>query len=142
MRFKFFILLYLVAQFGHAQFTGGEGDGFYSKNHSGNLNGEQLFVFHGGYSDGFDSQIRGAFLNSNGDCASGILVQIDDDPILDGTYGAGNELKSKGKVRSGSDVTFNAANSILLEPGFIAENNTLFQAFLQACLTASINFQC
>jgi hypothetical protein len=73
MRFRFFILLFLVAQFGHAQFTGGEGDGFYSKNHSGNLNGEQLFVFHGGYSDGFDSQIRGVFLNSNGDCASGIL---------------------------------------------------------------------
>ena len=49
-------------------------------------------------------------------------------------------LKVKAKYRSGSDVTFNAANSILLEPGFIAENNTLFQAFLQACLTAPINF--
>ncbi|AWV98166.1 3-coathanger stack domain-containing protein [Arcticibacterium luteifluviistationis] len=121
-------------------FSGGHGDGFENNIHSGNLNGEVLFVFHGGDSDGFDSQMRGAFLNSNGDCAEGILLQIDDYPIISGVYEARNELKSKGKVTSGSSVTFNASNSILLEPGFIAENNTLFYAILKECLTAPINY--
>ncbi|MEN0049655.1 MAG: 3-coathanger stack domain-containing protein, partial [Bacteroidota bacterium] len=70
------------------------------------------------------------------------MLTIDGDPmnndIIDtGTYQASNTITSTGRVTSGSDVTFEAGQSITLSPDFVAENGSTFTARIQACASAS-----
>lgn len=121
-------------------FNGSSGDGFDTKLVSAYLSGEQTIVYIGGMGDGFTMGSRGAFLSVNGPCVEALIKQIDLDPIASGNYEAGSQLLSKGKVRANYNVNFNAGKSIVLQPGFLAENNALFTAIIKNCLTNPVNY--
>lgn len=61
-------------------------------------------------------------------------LTINENPIPVGSYQAGNMLNSGGKVASSTYVNFFAFGSILLEPGFKAENGAVFSANTSVCL--------
>jgi len=58
-------------------------------------------------------------------------------PIASGLYQAQNTITSTGRVESGSNVTFEAGQSITLMAGFVAESGSTFTARIQACQPAN-----
>lgn len=61
-------------------------------------------------------------------------LTVHDNPIMNGNYQAGSSLNSGGNVVSPSHINFYAFGFILLEPGFKAENGTVFSAKTSVCL--------
>jgi len=55
------------------------------------------------------------------------------------TYKAQNTITSTGVVASPTTVTFEAGQSIILSPDFMAENGSTFTARIQACMPAADN---
>ena len=67
-----------------------------------------------------------------GDCLSEAL-QINDTPIPSDTYATSTTVMSSGTVAAGSTVTFQAGQSITLQPGFHAEAGSAFVARISDC---------
>jgi len=67
--------------------------------------------------------------------ASGCPVTLDitDTPINSGIYEASQSITSTGTVATGRNVTFQAGNSIILNPNFLADTNSIFLAQIQDC---------
>ncbi|MEM9850272.1 MAG: zinc metalloprotease, partial [Bacteroidota bacterium] len=70
------------------------------------------------------------------DCPSNLMVN--ETPITEPLYSATNTITSAGTVASGSNVTFEAGQSITLKENFVAENGSTFTARIQAC-TSNLN---
>ena len=65
------------------------------------------------------------------------VLEINNSSIPSNTYTAGDIITSTGTVASGSDVTFDATNSITLQSGFHAVTGSQFLAKIGGC-TASV----
>lgn len=73
-----------------------------------------------------------AVCGNGGDCDGATLSNFTD-PVPSGTYKASNNIISDDVVATGSVVTFQAANSIMLQPGFHAQAESSFTAIIQDC---------
>ncbi len=60
-----------------------------------------------------------------------LILSVNDDPIVDGTYIADQELNSTGIVDPNSDVIFKAGTNVLLKDGFKASH--YFKATIEGC---------
>ena len=61
------------------------------------------------------------------------IIIIDDNPIYDNVYHAGNRLLSKGVVPQNGNVRFKAGQEIELNPGFEVSGASIFEATIEAC---------
>ncbi|MEM1325350.1 MAG: 3-coathanger stack domain-containing protein [Bacteroidota bacterium] len=68
--------------------------------------------------------------NEIGSCENTLAIN---DLITDGVYSAANTLTSSATILSGSTVTFEAGQAIILKAGFVAEAGADFLAHIQAC---------
>ena len=76
---------------------------------------------------------RSNLLNTQGsDCSEEDLV-INDNPIAANTYATNKTITSSGTVAANSTVTFSAAQSITLQPGFHAVAESDFRAEIDTC---------
>jgi hypothetical protein len=116
-------------------YTGGNGDGTDRAQTSMVINGEPLAMYNGGIGDGQDKALVASTLSEF--CQ--LISQIDDDPIISGIYRAGQQISSKGKVRTGYNVFFQSGNTILLQSDFEVEINALFEILIESCISSPIN---
>jgi len=61
------------------------------------------------------------------------VIDVNSQPIPDGTYQAANEVNSTGTVPVGGNVSFKAAQTILLDNDFTIESNAEFSAEIRDC---------
>ena len=63
-------------------------------------------------------------------------MEIDNTPVTADTYHAIQEIKSAGRVDTGTNVIFRAGNEILLEAGFEVATDAEFLAEIEPCANA------
>ncbi|MCB0668649.1 MAG: proprotein convertase P-domain-containing protein [Saprospiraceae bacterium] len=69
--------------------------------------------------------------SGGGDCPS--TMNVNDNPIVSGTYQAGTQLTSLGAVGSSSSVLFRAGNNVELKPNFSVAPNSSFEIRIEGC---------
>lgn len=65
-------------------------------------------------------------------CLDNLDINLDEE-IATNDYRYANDLVSAGVVKNGERVGFYAGNAITLQPGFIAENGSIFTAIIEVC---------
>jgi len=80
------------------------------------------------------SEVQFEVVPSSTSCGDFIVTEtISDNPITNGIYYSNNDITSNGVVHQNTDVTFKAAESITLQPGFVVEGGSDFVAKIEAC---------
>lgn len=117
-------------------YNGGSGDGEDNKRNSVIMNGQVLALFNGGSGDGFDR----SFLSLQFKELCDLVLEIHDQPILDGDYKASDQIFSSGAVDQNGTVNFISGNNILFEKGFNVSQNALFQAIISVCVPDPVSY--
>lgn len=75
----------------------------------------------------------GNFKTLGDNTCQGVNTSINGNPVASDTYIYSNTINSMGKISGGSNVTFQAGNSIGLEPGFNTLLGSTFSAIIGNC---------